>query len=563
MPMLSETYMGKYYEGDQVFSAWTRSIPGQDNDSYVILGESGYGKSVAAQSIMLQKAYQGHRILDLNIHNATSSEHIFPIFRKAFEQLSSRTDVYITPISTTLFNPLRYADGTTESSADLSYTLSNIITKYIKLSRTETAAFSDSLEYVISNLDDNPDIFPAILKTLDEFDTKASRSASAHLAPLLRHNVFRNQPIKRHSGIEIINLSKFPPLFQKVIADLLLFDEFRTASQGGQPPRYIHIDAAGVFSAASSIIDSISLFNEDQNCAAFLSLTSGISGGGATVLSLYGISGGAIIALVSISFVSAILAELIQKNDLQLLLENCAYGEKTKIKSKSGIELLQTSRKKCLQVKSNRLKYIHCQQWVLNQLTTLDQGIISAHLRFYFEYNPRPVGGNQVVFESTFLDYITISLHLLNMPLVQGKADFNIIHFDKEGNSTNLSDYLDVFEDNVTVDAEKGLVIAKFNIKKEYKTNYRKYFTKDGQIKVMVRTTHTMMNGKSINTPADINGDEQCASFYFSCNNTCDFTQVHSNGLTTYFADSNPPLENSRLFYKQILIKSEVENWVK
>lgn len=321
--------------------------------------------------------------------------------------------------------------------------------------------------------------------------------------------------------------------------------------------------AAGVFSAASSIIDSISLFNEDQNCAAFLSLTSGISGGGATVLSLYGISGGAIIALVSISFVSAILAELIQKNDLQLLLENCAYGEKTKIKSKSGIELLQTSRKKCLQVKSNRLKYIHCQQWVLNQLTTLDQGIISAHLRFYFEYNPRPVGGNQVVFESTFLDYITISLHLLNMPLVQGKADFNIIHFDKEGNSTNLSDYLDVFEDNVTVDAEKGLVIAKFNIKKEYKTNYRKYFTKDGQIKVMVRTTHTMMNGKSINTPADINGDEQCASFYFSCNNTCDFTQVHSNGLTTYFADSNPPLENSRLFYKQILIKSEVENWVK
>ena len=113
---------------------------------------------------------------------------------------------------------------------------------YIKLSRTETAAFSDSLEYVISHPDDNPDIFPAILKTLDEFDTKASRSASAHLAPLLRHNVFQNQPIKRHSGIEIINLSKFPPLLQKTIADLILFDEFRTASQGGQSPRYIYID---------------------------------------------------------------------------------------------------------------------------------------------------------------------------------------------------------------------------------------------------------------------------------------------------------------------------------
>ena len=242
MSMLSKTYIGKYYEGNQELSVFTKSIPGQDNDSYVILGESGYGKSVAAQSIVLQKANQSYGVLSIDIHDSSAPEHLFPTFRKSFEQLSLRIDGYITPIPTTLLEPLHYADGTMESPADLSYTISNIITKYIKLSRTETAAFSDSLEYVISNLDDNPDIFPVILKTLDEFDTKASRSASAHLAPLLRHNVFRNQPIKRHSGIEIINLSKFPPLFQKVIADLLLLDEFRTASQGGQPPRYIHID---------------------------------------------------------------------------------------------------------------------------------------------------------------------------------------------------------------------------------------------------------------------------------------------------------------------------------
>lgn len=56
MSMLSQTYIGKYYEGSQELSVSTKSIPGQDNDSYVILGESGYGKSVAAQSIVLQKA---------------------------------------------------------------------------------------------------------------------------------------------------------------------------------------------------------------------------------------------------------------------------------------------------------------------------------------------------------------------------------------------------------------------------------------------------------------------------------------------------------------------------
>lgn len=319
-------------------------------------------------------------------------------------------------------------------------------------------------------------------------------------------------------------------------------------------------NAMGAFFTLSAFLDVKELLKTNQIGAASFSAISFLS---SSYLLFVKLTGGTAIVLVIISFISSVLAELIKRDNLQLLLENCAFGKEPKIKANSGTELLLESRKKSLKVKPSWQKYLHCQQWVLNQLTTLDQGIISAHLKFYFEYNPRPVGGNQVVFESTFLDYITVSLHILNMPLVQGKADFNIIHFDKEGNSTNLSGYLDVFEDNVAVDAEKGLVVAKFNIKKEYKANYRKYFTNDGQIKIMVRTTHTMMDGKNVNTPADINGNEQCASFYFSYNNTCDFTQVRSDGLTIYFADSNPPLENNRLFNEQILTKSGVEKWVK
>ena len=222
MPMLSQTYIGKYYEGSQELSVSTKSIPGQDNDSYVILGESGYGKSVAAQSIVLQKANQSYSVRSIDIHNSSAPEHLFPIFRKSFEHLSSQIDAYNTPIPTTLFEPLHYADGTMESPADLSYTLSNIIARHLR--------------------DNNPDIFPAVLKALEEFDTKASRNAMAYLAPLLRHNIFRHQSVNYSFGIENISLSKFPPLFKNVIVDLLLFDEFRTASQGGQPPRYIYID---------------------------------------------------------------------------------------------------------------------------------------------------------------------------------------------------------------------------------------------------------------------------------------------------------------------------------
>ena len=116
-----------------------------------------------------------------------------------------------------------------ESPADLSYTLSNIIARHLRLSRSSTTALSESLEYAISDRDNNPDIFPAVLKALEEFDTKASRNAMAYLAPLLRHNIFRHQSVNYSFGIENISLSKFPPLFKNVIVDLL-------------PVSYTHLD---------------------------------------------------------------------------------------------------------------------------------------------------------------------------------------------------------------------------------------------------------------------------------------------------------------------------------
>ena len=168
MPMLSQTYIGKYCEGGQELSVFTKSIPGQDNDSYVILGESGYGKSVAAQSIVLQKANQSYSVRSIDIHNSSAPEHLFPIFRKSFEHLSSQIDAYNTPIPTTLFEPLHYADGTMESPADLSYTLSNIIANHLRLSCSSTAALSEALEHAISDRDNNPDIFPAVRHRLQQ-----------------------------------------------------------------------------------------------------------------------------------------------------------------------------------------------------------------------------------------------------------------------------------------------------------------------------------------------------------------------------------------------------------
>ena len=78
MLMLSQTYIGKYCEGGQELSVFTKSIPGQDNDSYVILGESGYGKSVAAQSIVLQKANQSYSVRSIDFQFSESHLNICP-----------------------------------------------------------------------------------------------------------------------------------------------------------------------------------------------------------------------------------------------------------------------------------------------------------------------------------------------------------------------------------------------------------------------------------------------------------------------------------------------------
>lgn len=314
----------------------------------------------------------------------------------------------------------------------------------------------------------------------------------------------------------------------------------------------------GLLFALSAFVEAASLFKTEQTGAASLLIISGLSGLGSTLLPLFSITGGVIIALVAVSFVSAVLAEWISRTELQLLLENCAYGKESKIKANSGVQLLQLSRDKGSKVKSNRQDYLLRQQWVLNQLITFGQGIMSARLRLYFEFKTRSVGGNQVVFESTSLDYITVTFHLLNMPLIQGKADFNIIHFDKRGISMNLRYYLEDYENNVEVDAEKGLVVARFNLKEEYKADYKKYFT-GGEIKVMVRTTHTSIDGKSAHTPENMYGKEQCASFYFSYQNTFSITQVKQlDGSAAH----NIPRDGNRLFKEQNSIKAELEKWV-
>ncbi len=120
-------------------------------------------------------------------NNSSAPEHLFPIFRSHLNICPHKIDAYNTPIPTTLFEPLHYADGTMESPADLSYTLSNIIANHLRLSCSSTAALSEALEHAISDRDNNPEFFQQFIKPLRDLARKRQENAAAHLAPLLRH----------------------------------------------------------------------------------------------------------------------------------------------------------------------------------------------------------------------------------------------------------------------------------------------------------------------------------------------------------------------------------------
>lgn len=116
-------------------------------------------------------------------------------------------------------------------------------------------------------------------------------------------------------------------------------------------------------------------------------------------------------------FASYALAEWIRRNELQLLLENCAYGIEYNFKADSGAQLLELARAKSIYVKRQNL--LLRQPWVLSQLTNLEQGLMSASMRLYFTFERISYHESTISFKSVLLDYITFTFHLFNMPLIE------------------------------------------------------------------------------------------------------------------------------------------------
>ena len=144
-----------------------------------------------------------------------------------------------------LITPKIY-DGCIEDSYDTAYGLSEIISKGYRLGPTQAAILTDAIKSRVDCRETSLRIFPSILEELENSGLASARTLANRLRPLLRNNVFEFQKTGSTSlplspNIHVFDLSGYPAGIRIILAELLLYDWFRSA-RALQTPIIIMVD---------------------------------------------------------------------------------------------------------------------------------------------------------------------------------------------------------------------------------------------------------------------------------------------------------------------------------
>ena len=174
-----------------------------------------------------------------------SPEHICKALSPEFESLVIRHNLYRKAVASDLITPKIY-DGCIEDSYDTAYGLSEIISKGYRLGPTQAAILTDAIKSRVDCRETSLRIFPSILEELENSSLASARTLANRLRPLLRNNVFECQKTGSTSlplspNIHVFDLSGYPAGIRIILAELLLYDWFRSA-RALQTPIIIMVD---------------------------------------------------------------------------------------------------------------------------------------------------------------------------------------------------------------------------------------------------------------------------------------------------------------------------------
>ena len=227
---------GSYEEVSERFKTYLRFRFGIDPASVFITGATGSGKSTASISLAIQYVKQGIPALAIDINQTMSPEHICQALSPEFESLVIRHNLYRKAVASDLI----------EDSYDTAYGLSEIISKGYWLGPTQAAILTDAIKSRVDCRETSLRIFPSILEELENSGLASARTLANRLRPLLRNNVFEFQKTGSTSlplspNIHVFDLSGYPAGIRIILAELLLYDWFRSA-RALQTPIIIMVD---------------------------------------------------------------------------------------------------------------------------------------------------------------------------------------------------------------------------------------------------------------------------------------------------------------------------------
>ncbi len=225
--------LGTYQEASEKFQACIRLCPGTDPTSIFLTGSSGSGKSTASQSLAIQFAKQGTPVLALDIGHTLSPEHICKSLSTAFESVAIRHNLYTEPIASDLTKPKPCGDYM-ESSYDTAYGIAQIIGQNNRFGPAQIASLTSEIKTVVECREICPHTFPSILDTLKNSNSASVRMLGNRLEYLFQHDVFecrsdRDFSLPISPNIHIFDISDFPSTTRSILAELLLYDWFRSA----------------------------------------------------------------------------------------------------------------------------------------------------------------------------------------------------------------------------------------------------------------------------------------------------------------------------------------------
>lgn len=189
----------------------------------LVTGSSGSGKSVQAQSIILNLASQGKTVVVLDIHSVFSDEQIFKAYRQDLKKYINKTDVYNNGISCNLFTPVKFSDGTFEKPEDTAGEVTEAIACTIRIGAKQKNILRKAAEAVLNKGLYEKQGIMALGYELENAGTSVAEEVKDKLYTVTVHNVFRpGSHFIRQGKINVIRLGKFNLSSHEIISEMVL-----------------------------------------------------------------------------------------------------------------------------------------------------------------------------------------------------------------------------------------------------------------------------------------------------------------------------------------------------